>query len=495
MNSKKRLIILWVTFLLFFIQSIAFSQDANLKYLSNTFSISVPPIKPKQNPKAFYTYFLETGNGNFYRGSIADGLTIAPVNIPYAYSITPNSKAVLTLSAYYDTTRRPPRDIAIPISNNITTIAPNQAHLTAGVNILIDPCVPSIVPGDTMALAITYKPLVYPSASHKHIVAFFYNKQPLSAGNIFSIITESTPSYNFKGTPVNPIRTHHNEPFSSTIPDTIPDAVKQSLREADDGYTNALYFLVPSGTNERNIFISLAPDKDPSHYNSDHLKTGFGATIIQYDAVSVTAKQSINPTYDVFLLARDPNGITTSPHCLDSFPSPNNKPIAYKVDFQNDGGGTAKHVIVTVSVPKGIIVPSGFLLVSSIIKGEIIDFTKWSINQPEVLNTYELKVNEQKIVFRMNNINLPGPSLQQPDDILKRHGSISFILKTNPDRNLIKQCMYSDVSIVFTSITRGGEIKNPAITKSDLIRKICTHLSDNTVCPRNPTAAKKPDTP
>jgi hypothetical protein len=483
MNRKKQLIISGFTIFFLLTQNLSFSQDANLTYLSNNFNITVPPIKPKQSPSAYYTYFMETGNGGYYRGTISDGFSIPPITVPYAYYIAPGSKAVLTLSAYYDTIRRPPRDIAIPVSNSITTQAPYQPNLSVYDNIRIDPCVTTVVPGDTMIVAVNYKPFTPISSSSKNIVAFFYNKQALSAGNIFNIINENTPLYNFNGTQISPFRRHNDEIFSSSIPSNIPDAVKESLRIAGAGYTNALYFQVPKSTTEKNIFITLSPDNNPAHYNTDLMNTGLTATIIQYDGTTVISKQSKSQLLDIKLYARDPNGIKTYPHCLDSFPSLVNKPIKYIVDFQNDGYGPARHVELIVSIPEGIKLPTDFLNITSTISQVNIQFKKWSILNPDEKYTYELKHKGaiQLIIFRMNKISLAGA----PDDISLRHGTILFTLNTVSDRTKIDQCMYSDLSIVFTSLVRGGELKNPAIKKYDIISKNCKHIPSSYIpCPK-----------
>jgi uncharacterized repeat protein (TIGR01451 family) len=106
----------------------------------------------------------------------------------------------------------------------------------------------------------------------------------------------------------------------------------------------------------------------------------------------VLAQQGVTEQLWVDEFARDPNGILTSPTCLDSFPRPyTNRPIKYNVEFQNDGEGVAEKVKVTVFLPEGIPFPSsGSLNITATAMQQDLPFEKYNAVTENSRNTYQL---------------------------------------------------------------------------------------------------------
>ncbi|MBL0181134.1 MAG: hypothetical protein IPP96_02125 [Chitinophagaceae bacterium] len=427
MNNRNKLATLWL--LLFFIltQHVSVAQSS-FDYSGGNFNLTLAPINPTQaQPKAYYTLFIETGSGRYSKsGQINDGKNILPYIYAFPYQINNNSQALATVSSYYDTTPRPPRHTAIAASNPNGPMPPDQNVLQGLTGkftsrIGIDPCVNVIVPGDTMSAALVYKP--YISAGTNTLVAFFYNK-PTEGGNIFSPINAQT-RYSFNSPQqTKAIRTHNNETIYTSLPDGLPADVAAKLNTAHSGYTDAIYFIVNSATDEkeRNIFFSLAPTRNTFSYNNS-TSTSFGATILQYNAAGTIEQQNFYSPLGINMIARDPNGIKTSPHCLnnpgDDVLYPYDITIGNNVNFQNDGAGDAKDVEITVTVPEGIKFPTLLSNASVRINGT----TRWFTPCPGT-NCYTLNAAQRQIVFKMKNVFLKGTVNEK--DPVKRSGRISF---------------------------------------------------------------------
>jgi len=473
MNSRKKNAALILTGILTLLMHVSFAQ-VGLEYPTGTgsFRITVPATDPNRNPAQYFSLFLETGDGRYQKLILPDGINTTSRYLPYPYRIEPNA-AVLTASGYYDTTPRPPRDAAVMISNSESTI-PTAQNMLNGGHIGIDPCVSSIVPGDTMAVALIYKPFLYSVGGNKTMVAFFYN-MPYNGGNIFKSIGINT-KYKFNGTKVPAIRTFKSErlfdsydEMSSNTPHTVVNFLDHIKSNGNDYtlYNNALYFEVGTNTTENNIFLSLAPDPDSVNYTTGR-SSAFRAVIIRYDSVSGTifAQRDTTVNLQVSFFARDPNGITTFPHC---FKSPADRLISDSVFFQNDGPGEASNVEVTVAIPKGMVFPNDFFVASLKINGIKLPFLNRRLF-PNALNTYLLQPGNREIHFRMNKISLAGNI--PPIDINKRKAAITFKIRTNYNASTIPNgCSYTTASIVFFNADTGSP--NPAIVARDVFRKLC----------------------
>lgn len=485
MNSKKKLAVLGLTVFLFLMQNLSFAQT--FQYLENKqkFQLSLPVIATSQiNPPPYYTVFIETGNGRYIKNNVSISGTMSTTTpYSYPYPIASGSKAIVTISSYYDETPRPPRNISRPAQNlsPLEPILPDQINLPFVPNkpqkrIKIDPCVDVIVPGDTMAVAITYKPVS--AAGTNNIVAFFYNK-PSNNGNIIFNDINSGTDYEFNNVErTKAIRKHNDESISSgAIPGGLPQSVHDALDNANENYANALYFLIPAGANdkEKNIFLSLAPTNNTQNYTDS--PTSVKATIIQYNGNGII-EYSENTKYElgIGLLSRDPNGIQTSPGCLvdgeTSFIA-NDVTIPHKITFQNDGAGTASKIVVRVSIPKGIKFQQPISAYRHNNKGASILFVPKATG---VKNYYELNASTKEIIFTMEDIKLQGTSTQK--NITLRRDTISFYLKTEKLPFIIPECMFSDVFIKF--FNRDGTA-NPDVIASDIIRRNC---NSTTPCKR-----------
>ncbi|HAO46159.1 MAG TPA: hypothetical protein PLZ45_12375 [Ferruginibacter sp.] len=485
MNSRKNLSAFTLAF--FFILGGTESMAQNsFGYSNGTFSVSLAPINPTQAPPAaYYKVFLETGNGRYTRsGQINDGSTIPPYNYQYPYQIGNNSQAVVTISSYYDTTPRPPRQTALAVSNTGSPDPLPQVNLPSITGkpqsrIGIDPCVDLVVPGDTMAVALIYKPYTNPGSTT--LVAFFYNN-PLEGGNIFSPVDEAT-SYTFNN-PVSTkaIRRFNNEPIYTSLPSGIPGEIASYFSNADNGYTNytnALYFLIPAAASdaERNIFLSLAPTKNTSSYNKN-ASTGFTAVIIPYNGSGLLAPPA--KTYaplGIRMLARDPNGITTNPHCFigsEGIVDGHNTLISNTIRIENEGPGTAKHVSVAVTIPEGITIPSLITNAYVSINGSTKQFKLFGQGVK-----YSYMVSGRTITFIMQDVGLKGRLRTKfPEE---RKARIWFSLRTNAT-GPIPECLYTDISIVFTNEDNS---RNKPIKAFDLVR---TNCSSTNPCPRSSKA-------
>jgi hypothetical protein len=485
MNRKNKLNALSLVFL-FLLGKVDSTAQNSFGYSNGTFSVSLAPINPTQAPpSAYYKVFLETGSGRYIKsGQINDGSTIPPYNYSYPYWIGNNSQAVVTVSSYYDTTPRPPRQTALVVSNTGGQLPPAQTNLPVigskpQSRIGIDPCVDIVVPGDTMAVALIYKPYTNPGSTT--LVAFFYNK-PLEGGNIFSPINESA-SYTFNNpVPTKAIRRFNNESIYTSLPSGVPGEIGSYLFNPANGftnYTNALYFLVPAPTSdaERNIFLSLAPTTNLSSYNKNS-NTGFAAVIIPYNGSGMLATPGT--TYSplsIRMLARDPNGITTTPHCFigsEGIVDPHNVTLASAIRIENEGPGNAKHVEVAVTIPEGVTIPTLITNAFAYVNGSTKQFKLFGQG-----SKYSYMVWGRKITFIMQDVGLKGRlGTKNPEE---RKAKVWFSLKTNTT-GPIPECLYTDISIVFTNEDNS---RNKAIKASDLIRTSCSSTSP---CDRNSKA-------
>ena len=487
MNSRNKLAALWLGLIFLTIQNVSRAQNS-FEYSAGNFSVGLSSINPGQTPfPAYYTVFIETGNGRYIKsGRIDDAKKIPLKNFAYPYKIKNGSKALATVTSYYDTTPRPPRHTAISVSNPGDPLPLEQVFLPVLTGkpygrIAIDPCVQTVVPGDTMSVSLIYKP--YSSAGTYTIIAFYYNK-PLEGGNIFSPISEST-EYSFNASEqTKAIRRHNTESVFTTIPDGLPVEVSSRLNTAHSGYTNALYFMVPAGLPEveKNIFLSLAPTRNTLSYNQN-TSTAFYATIMQYNSSGIMEQKDFLLPLGINMYAHDPNGISTSPHCFmdnEGLVDPHNIRIMNNIHFTNDGPGYARTVEVTVTVPDGITIPLPFSSAYVFVNGTTKLFKP---QLPGEKNYY--KITGNKIIFTMKDVFLKGTVAEK--ELSKRTGMITFTLKTNAAPLSVPDCMYTYASIAFFN---RDNTPNKPIIKWDLIRSNC---NNTTPCPRY-SKAGGPDT-
>lgn len=520
MNSRKKSVAISFILVLILFQQASFAQT--FKYTpataSGSYKITMPSPslselnRSQTNPFPFSTLFIETGNGRYIKEEtpIHDEYITTPKSIDYNFAIPSNSNALLNIVGHYDTIKPPRRNFVYSNFSNTDggTLFP-QHKLDPYFYVGLDYSHPTVVKNDTMTTVITYRPDIPGKTGQQVtgncIIAFFYN-DPANGGNIFDGLdgSKTYPMVYNDGIsksiqPVKAVRKHGEETGIYTSINEIPldgvtDQVAQELSIAKGLYQNALYFTVPANAvaEEKNIFLSMAPINSASPGQV----TTFKAFIIKFNSTKVLAQQGVPKTLWVDEFARDPNGILTSPACLDSFTRPTNKPIKYNVDFQNDGEGIAQKVKVTVFLPEGIPFPSsGLLNITATAMQQDLPFERYTAATENSRNTYQFVTTrihrsgdiiftQRKIIFMMPGINLPG-TISQPVSELLRHGNISFTLNTESNKDLIPQCMYSDISIVFFSFIQKRLVELAPIRDHYLTRKRCEHFSGGLPsCPR-----------
>lgn len=510
-----------------FAQTFRFDQGAAP---SGSFKFTTPAqpldsLNPNQtNPKPFYTFLMEMGNGRYIKdeAQIHNEFTTQQKIIGYNDRIPANSTALLNFVGHYDTIRPPKLRMVYTASNTSGSALQPQQKLAAGKYIGLDYSLssiyPTVVKNDMMTTVITYRPDI-PNKTGQQvtadcIVAFFYNKSDLG-GAIFDPLTSSkTYKMTFNdgsgdvSQQVKAIRKHAEESGIYDDAANIPlsgqstDLVKSALGNAKGLYEKALYFTIPANASieEKNIFLSMLPSNSPSTGNLTSIKS----YIIKYNSGGIIGERSADSTLLFNEYASDPNGIITSPACLDSFPRPfTNRPINYIVDFQNDGEGAAPKAEVSVFLPDGIPFPaSGTLNITATVKQQNVLFERYTVATENSRNSYQFVtasvhgdgtiITQRKIIFRMPAIYLPGTNNPDNTESL-RHGKISFTLHTSGDKTQIPECMYSDISIVFYSTIKGGLKQNPPIIDHTLTRRTCSHTNPLPACPRY-SKAGGPDT-
>ena len=467
MNSKKKLTILGFALFLILSKEISFAQSAS--FSNGNFIVNLPSLSPNQvfSQQPFYTLFIESGDGRYSKSGVINNSNRIPAqNIPYPYRINTKYNAVANIVGHYDTTPPPFRQILIDnISNlNVNNVS-IENKLSAGNNIGFDYSDTTLVPGDTTTMVLTYKTDA-PSDGTDYILAFFYNDGDVTTtGKIFSEITNVNIQYRFGSDVPNAkaIRMSNSEIAYAGIPGSgIPQAVISALNIAKGSYKNVLCFMIQHGatTEEKNIFISMSPEKlKESNYFGNSAR--FKALRIKYTTNKVgniIVSEDTSLTLPVRLYARDPNGITIYPGCLNG--NFLNKKISSKITFQNDGKGPANRVKVVVTIPDGIQFPPLNFSATLSVNGNLTFF------RPP-LNSYTFNNQQRQIIFVMEGINLKGTSQTTID--AERRGFIYFEVKTNANLPISK-CMHFNVSIIFTT---EGSPDNRPVNVDGWVRLYC----------------------
>jgi uncharacterized repeat protein (TIGR01451 family) len=425
----------------------------------------VTPKIPSQdyNGKTPFTrVFLETGNGAFLQFSTDDSLSQL-FNKPWYFSENIRRQAVVQLNTFYDTTHRPPHASSFifnpPVNNNGTNF---QDHLYGAQYITITPSIATIspakatiIPGDTMTLAITYKRIAQPELvppNDSTIIAFYYNSPGVN--NLFSPI-DNTTQYNFNGTMVDAIRTHNLETLVNYA--EIPSAIAAELDHKKSNFSKALYFKTPYVGNdaERNIFLSLAPNMNPADYNLSRSMTSVRAVVLDYRSSDLTKFDVgyFDQPFMVDFASRDPNYINVLPLSFKDRGSAINRKVDYQVHFENSGPGNANSIVVEVILPPGIRWESNSSnSFTCTIGGRLVRMVTGLVNVPPNTHPrlcyYSFNTATHSIRFEIINTDLKG-SIESNGR--NDRGDISFSLKTvsAENQNKIVSCMFSKVAIKF----------------------------------------------
>jgi len=459
MTSKKLIPFIFLTVLFSSVKAqIIFTQTNN----GSKYKLVTPAIPQGllNGYMPFTRVFLETGNGAFMQFS-TPGNASYEYNRPWYFAGDTTVHPVVQLSRFYDTTRIPPLASSFafhpPVDNSGTNF---QNHLSGNQSIQITPSIAvttpgpaTVIPGDTMTLAITYKRIQlgeFDPTNDRTIVAFYYNGPGIS--NLFSPI-DNTTQYNFSGIMTNAIRVHNSEIIN---PVDIPASIQYQLDQYKGSFTRVLYFRAPynSSDAERNIFLSLAPNANPSDYTK--LKSSVRAVILEYKSSNLNQfnAQANDQVFDINFLSRDPNYMTVFPYSFKNKTAAIDKKVDYHIHFENIGAGPANKIIIEVDLPGGFQLPvSGENIFRCTIGGSIVSMIDGLVKQvqkPLVPRTcsYLFDRIHNKITFTISNADLKGTI---ESNGINDRGDITFSLRTPKavNQNHISTCMFSKVSIFF----------------------------------------------
>ena len=347
--------------------------------------------------------------------------------------------------------------------NRDTALSDNDEPLTHhDSTVAITPSMGSIVPGDSMVFAITYKlpvpdksPLPPPDKdstgtrppgdgkelsrkpSPGFMLVFLYND------SIFGKL-ESNKSINVGGAAFSSVRTaHYEEPSFIKREDIlaiIPDA---------KSYNSHIFFTIKDSlrTTESNVFVTLRPGDSILLGSTGSVK----AVLIQIDSNNGTTALTIagEATITGMPIARahDPNYINQEKRCITT--PKDHTTLSYHIHFQNDGKGIADTVIVKVALPY-----------KARFNGLI--FIKASIgnNRNYKLTPREDK-NSDSVIFTFDRNFLLYGTDNNANDFSNPNtmGDIFFTVKTNSE---MPDTIYSRAAIYFHS--RGADWEKPVYT-------------------------------
>lgn len=427
-------------------------------YNNDKLSVTVPAIEIPQLDHPPYTkVFLETGTGAFF---ILQTKNYQRQTL-YKDWLYPNHgdwNAVVQLTTFYDTIRRPPLNSSLAIhipAIGTTGETSTEPVLQGNDHITVTNAVNNqVLPSEMSTLAITYKsfPLSGDDVGsyNKSIIAFFYNND--ANPTLFQPIpTDENTNYDFNGTAVKPIRVYNRESVLTDL-SGVPESIKRTINlENDKNYGNVLYIQTEYNPSlpERNIFISM----QSSPIAGINSPTGgtYKAFLIDYNdsegGASATGKFEQNLETD--LTSHDPNHIITTPPCLGVTRSPNDRKIDYEIQFVNDGHAHAEFIKIITFIPEGVQFPTnGTNLFTCTLGKNSIYFYKepvFMLPQNTRYGTYKLDPDKRQITFTIYNSHL---SFRPGFLSLSNVGLIEFSLRTNATGRILN-CLNSGVSIVF----------------------------------------------
>lgn len=399
-------------------------------------NVSVPgkdkttPQKGKDgsNPNGFKKMVRDTTRREAYWCEIGDGAFTKDGNL-FARSNRNMYSPLMLTAILYDTTKDGFAQFASSdFQNSSETLnSDNTPELCEASPVIITPNIESVVPGDTMVFAVSYRIPSAPAGANYKLVFFYHN-------SVFDQI-DGNPDISVGGTLFPAIRFTHGESLIS--PGSLADDIIEAIQTESGGYTTYIVFNVFLDTfTEKNIFITLRP--------SELVPTGSAAAVKAVLLRSegdedgggsgyVTVGQAETP--DMFVdKAHDPNYITQDPHCIIT--SKNNTTLNYRVHFQNDGAGVADMIVVRVGLPAGT-------------RFTDLTFDKALIGNQIQQITVEQGAAPDSVIFSFNNIHLTGAK-NNPNGYSDPNtmGDIFFAVKTNSS---LADTIYSQAAIYFHS--------------------------------------------
>ncbi len=351
---KRRLFTLSSCFVLLFLMPFCLSAQNNKVFVNSTqvtdlsappFSLPVSGVVTNTNTNRADSVldfhkaliWVETGDGNFS--------TIPTISINNGRGQTRTLFAMAAL--LYDTTKG--RDFATSRFMQLNKLlAPRSgvvqpSLLTEGQQIRLTPNVYSMVPGDTMSIAFTYRlPQNALSKEPQYYIVFLnkYNgriapiSQPAFTSPRFSGGT-AIPSFRpYKGESVVTNGTTFNIPGFSSYNQVAAYAIPLRNMQQEINFFQSL--AVPTGqaindaTPADSLFAVLAE------------KTEDGYRAVASDAIGNVRLR----------LSHDPNNLLQNPDSCINLPKKEMN-VNYQVNFQNIGEGNADKVKILIHLPKG----------------------------------------------------------------------------------------------------------------------------------------------
>ena len=328
--------------------------------LSNTSITSVITRTTVPVEAGQYSNASPSGNGVMWL-EYGDGGFTTHQNSTWVYKSTDQNKSALLTTLLYDTTNNGKTYMRLSGTNNNnnftsanrtnTSLNDNSPALLSNTpGIKLTPNVFDIVPGDPMAMALTYditeSDVISPDFTSYYIVLCYNN-----GAAVFDELQNQNSVFNANSIPN--IRAFDNESYLGSASSYI--SASAAVYPLINSFTNKTLFKINNpNVNEHNLFITMKPK----------VSLAIGGTSSVY-SILVGVRQSGNTITSITKIgesslsnmpiqkSHDPNYIEQEPTCLLLGDKAKDQPFKYHVHFQNTGRGPADEVKVTVQFPNG----------------------------------------------------------------------------------------------------------------------------------------------
>ena len=371
-----------------------------------TFSIEdEPALLPTygKEDKARFEYYLEFGDGEYTR--IEDGSQ----TVNHIYTINGRHETLMRVTGIYDDGDDPDARMINPLPpnghNNRISSQPTKSENIIGdgnIEMEIHRSVNSIRPEEENIIILKYRNR-QPTVQSGKLLLFYNEKgrgetkrddvqqfdlmgQPRIYHQAKDFVQES---YQVSGETKNLSAQQLNALFPNN------NNAKRRVIEAKERFGNYLLFnfdrLAPS--RQSHIFISLKTDKNIGDINGKEVFVDAVFAPNTGISESTTLELEVN-------MARDPNAISVS-EVRESFRRVQDKKLTYTVKFQNEADAPAKHVFVSIEIPKGLEVDK--------VKHIKNSFNVKRCTDKKDVPCYDIDTSEEdSIKFSFMRVSLPG---------------------------------------------------------------------------------------
>lgn len=371
-----------------------------------TFSIEdEPALLPTygKEDKARFEYYLEFGDGEYTR--IEDGSQ----TVNHIYTINGRHETLMRVTGIYDDGDDPDARMINPLPpnghNNRISSQPTKSENIIGdgnIEMEIHRSVNSIRPEEENIIILKYRNR-QPTVQSGKLLLFYNEKgrgetkrddvqqfdlmgQPRIYHQAKDFVQES---YQVSGETKNLSAQQLNALFPNN------NNAKRRVIEAKERFGNYLLFnfdrLAPS--RQSHIFISLKTDKNIGDINGKEVFVDAVFASNTGISESTTLELEVN-------MARDPNAISVS-EVRESFRRVQDKKLTYTVKFQNEADAPAKHVFVSIEIPKGLEVDK--------VKHIKNSFNVKRCTDKKDVPCYDIDTSEEdSIKFSFMRVSLPG---------------------------------------------------------------------------------------